>query len=64
VVVFDRDGCIRLNHFGQIDDLQLGAVIGQLLAEAPAQPRLDAGDRATNKTDAAACGGGACGVHT
>lgn len=38
LVVFDRDGRVRLNHFGQIDDLQLGAVIGQLLAEAPAQP--------------------------
>ncbi len=35
VVVFDQHGRVRLSHFGQIDDLQLGAVIGQLLAEAP-----------------------------
>ena len=63
VVVFDRDGCIRLNHFGQTDDLQLGAVIGQLLAEAPAQPTLDAGDRAPNMTDASACADGMCSVE-
>lgn len=35
VLVFDRQGQVRLNHFGEIDDLQLGAVIGQLLAEVP-----------------------------
>lgn len=39
VVVFDQSGSIRLNHFGQIDDLQLGAVIGQLLAQSPAKQR-------------------------
>ena len=79
VVVFDRDGCIRLNHFGQTDDLQLGAndyVIklrgpmpttllnaDQMLAEAPAQPTLDAGDRAPNMTDASACADGMCSVE-
>lgn len=63
VVVFDRDGRVRLNRFGQIDDLQLGAVIGQLLAEAPAQPTVDAGDSATHQTDAPACAGGVCAVH-
>lgn len=63
VVVFDRDGRVRLNHFGQIDDLQLGAVIGQLLAEAPAQPTIDSGDRATHQTDAPACAGGVCAAH-
>jgi len=62
VVVFDRDGRVRLNHFGQIDDLQLGAVIGQLLAEASAQPKVDSADRATQQTDAAVCEGGVCAV--
>lgn len=33
LVVIDRDGGIRLRHFGQMDDLRLGAVIGQLLTE-------------------------------
>jgi hypothetical protein len=35
VVVFDQRGQVRLSHFGQIDDLLLGAVIGQLLAQSP-----------------------------
>lgn len=33
VVVIDRAGRVRLNHFGQIDDLELGAQLGALLAE-------------------------------
>ena len=32
LVIFDPTGRLRLSHFGQIDDLQLGAAIGQLLA--------------------------------
>lgn len=62
VVVFDRGGRVRLNHFGQIDDLHLGAVIGQLLAEAPVQPTVDAGDRAADQTRAASCADGVCAV--
>lgn len=37
VVLLDRAGRVRLHHFGQIDDLELGAQIGSLLAE-PEQP--------------------------
>jgi hypothetical protein len=33
LVLIDRQGRIRLNHFGRIDDLQAGACIGQLIAE-------------------------------
>ena len=33
LVLIDRLGRLRLSHFGQIEDLQLGAAIGQLLAE-------------------------------
>jgi peroxiredoxin len=33
-VLIDRQGCIRLSHFGQLDDMALGAAIGQLAAEA------------------------------
>lgn len=36
LVLIDRNGCIRLNHFGRIEDLQVGACIGQLIAEPPA----------------------------
>ncbi len=33
LVVLDREGLIRLNHFGHIDDMRLGALLGQLIAE-------------------------------
>ena len=32
LLLFDRDGNLRLNRFGHIEDLALGAVLGQLLA--------------------------------
>lgn len=36
LIIIDKAGNIRLHHFGQIDDLRVGAVIGQLLTEEPA----------------------------
>lgn len=33
LILIDQLGRLRLSHFGQIEDLQLGAVIGQLLVE-------------------------------
>lgn len=34
LVLIDKQGCLRLSHFGHMDDLALGAAIGQMLAEA------------------------------
>ena len=62
VVVFDHVGRIRLNHFGQIDDLQLGAVIGQLLAEAPVQATVHGAASAVSRNKPSACADGACAV--
>jgi len=33
-LVLDRQGRLRLHHFGHLDDLLLGALLGRLLAEA------------------------------
>lgn len=33
LVVVDRSGIVRLNHFGHLDDLQLGALLGTLLSK-------------------------------
>ncbi|WNO62240.1 redoxin family protein [Rheinheimera sp. MMS21-TC3] len=33
IVLIDKQGRIRLNHFGHLHDLQLGSIIGRLLAE-------------------------------
>lgn len=35
LMVIGRDGRLRLNHFGNLDDLALGALLGQLAAESP-----------------------------
>lgn len=62
VVVFDTHGRVRLNHFGQIDDLHLGAVIGRLLAEASGQAHVDAAASAASPAPPAACADGRCAV--
>ena len=36
LIVLDRKGIVRLHHFGRLDDMRLGALIGQLLAESVA----------------------------
>jgi hypothetical protein len=33
LVLIDRQGIVRLHHFGRMDDMQLGALIGQLVME-------------------------------
>lgn len=38
LVVIDRAGRIRINEFGQPNDLLLGAALGRLLAEDPETP--------------------------
>jgi hypothetical protein len=34
LVLVDRRGCQRLSHFGHLDDLRVGALLGQLVGEA------------------------------
>lgn len=40
LVLIDQQGRMRLNHFGRLDDLRAGALIGQLLAEGRDEPAL------------------------
>ncbi|MBK6867391.1 MAG: redoxin domain-containing protein [Burkholderiales bacterium] len=35
-LVLDRQGRLRVQHFGHVDDLQLGVLLGRLLAESAA----------------------------
>ena len=41
LVVIDRAGRIRLNRFGQIDDLMVGATLARLIDEPHPQPAAD-----------------------
>ena len=60
VLVFDHVGHLQLSQFGQIDDLQLGAVVGQLIARAPAQ--TDAKLPPDSDAGADHCADGTCGT--
>lgn len=51
LLLFDRDGRLRLNHFGRIDDMVLGGVIGRLLAGQPTVAQA---------ADGAACDANGC----
>ncbi len=62
VVLFDPQGRMRLSHFGQIEDLQLGAVIGQLLSEVPSSAAVGADGLAADRSGTSGCADGACGV--
>jgi hypothetical protein len=33
LLVIGRNGTLRLNHFGSLDDMPLGALLGQLASE-------------------------------
>lgn len=63
LVVLDREGRVRLNHFGPIDDLRVGALLGQLMAETSARAR-DEGlpDPSAPRQTSAGCDGGTCTV--
>ena len=45
LILIDRQGRLRLSHFGRAEDMQVGALIGQLVAEAAPQ-QAQCGDEA------------------
>ncbi|CAN7481907.1 redoxin domain-containing protein [Acidovorax sp. LjRoot118] len=42
LLLIDRMGRLRLNHFGRIDDMRVGALVAQLVAEPGAEARAGA----------------------
>lgn len=40
LILIDRTGKLRLHEFGRMDDLRLGMMLGQLLAEGPSAGRM------------------------
>ena len=63
LILIDRRGRVRLNHFGHIVDMALGGLIGRLIAE-PAATAADMLDhpQTTPMSAAAACGNDGCGI--
>lgn len=66
LIVIDRQGLLRLNHFGHLDDLPLGVLLGTLIAEpAPERASLaGAGDDETSLCPPGAenCDGQQCAI--
>jgi hypothetical protein len=67
LIMLDRQGRVRLHEFGHVDDLQLGLVLGMLLAEpGPPTERVagaeDMASVAVTTPAAPACVGEACRV--
>ena len=60
VVLFDRQGRARLHRFGVVDDLVLGAAIGQLLAEGLADATLEYRDHEGTGTTRPECDRDGC----
>jgi len=61
LLLFDRAGRLRLNHFGSIDDMVLGGVIGRLLAEQPeSSAKGDPAAHSDQLSDGAACDASGC----
>lgn len=61
LVLIDRLGRLRLNHFGRLDDMRAGALIGQLVAErvptqASSAEREGDGAEIQSGCDDSACG--------
>jgi hypothetical protein len=49
LVVIDRTGQIRQSAFGRVDDLSLGALLGQLLMEPESATVMPAGERVNSR---------------
>lgn len=61
VVLIDREGVVRLHHFGRLDDLQMGARIGELVAARPGRDHQLVEQGAQDA--AAACTDSGCSVR-
>ncbi|MEO7854002.1 MAG: redoxin family protein [Rubrivivax sp.] len=61
VVLIDRQGSLRFTHFGPIDDLALGVLIGQLTATPAAEPQRAIASAPGAGSDA--CDDGACAAN-
>lgn len=65
LLVIDHDGYLRFSQFGRADDMRVGAVIGQLLAErdaAAAVPAATAPAVTAAASARAGCDDQACGI--
>jgi peroxiredoxin len=64
LVLIDRDSRIRLHRFGRMGDLELGAAVGELLAEDKALPAFLTPAQEAPPAPTEGCDEEACGLDT
>lgn len=62
LILLDRQGRIRLHHFGRLDDLRVGAAISALRAEPVPETERSNVQGSTPSAPASAAGDGDCGA--
>jgi peroxiredoxin len=60
LIIIDKNGFLRANHFGRMSDLQVGSIIGGLLEEKSASVKGIENTSTTNDTSLKQCGDDGC----
>lgn len=60
LIILDRNGYIRMNHFGRMSDMQVGGVIGRLLEEKCISSNTFEKPESTNDLTSHRCGEDGC----
>ncbi len=60
LLLIDRMGRLRLNHFGRIDDMRVGALVAQLVAEPGAEAQAGAASLSTAPVEGSCPGDAVC----
>jgi thiol-disulfide isomerase/thioredoxin len=60
LVILDKNGCIRMNHFGRMSDMQVGSIIGHLLEEKSIPSNSFENLEPTKDSTLNLCDGGGC----
>lgn len=62
IIVLDKKGSVRLNHFGRMSDMQIGSLIGSLLAENSDLLLSGEDGELSNHLSIEKCGEGDCSI--
>ena len=60
LLLIDKEGYLRFSHFGLVDDMRVGALIGKLVAEEAAGEAVGPGKAAGPAPEQAGCDDTAC----
>jgi hypothetical protein len=62
LIVLDKESRVRLNYFGRISDMQVGNLIGSLLAEDSGLLSSDTDSESNNHSNLEKCGDDSCSI--